>query len=238
MPITLRFLLLLLSCPLAATVGGSSADAAAAVVPLAPALPVTTSASSCAEDAVPAVVRAGLAIRVATQEEMDRFLVPARTSEALAAARLRLAPLEIDADSPRFVGTTIGQFGVYYPIRGAVDGVLSQYSIWFDVSSEQVVAEADIVQQADGVHVRLVSGGRVAFDGPLPGAGLEDGDFWDCFRWCVGAVLEDDVYYFVRGICSIACERWPMQVCQLCIVGLGVLEAGMISGCTYTCYNR
>lgn len=237
MPIPRRFLFLLLSCALAvATAGGSAA--AAAVAPAPGALPVTTSASTCDEDALPAVVRAGMSIRAATQEEVDRFLVPARTSDALAAARVRLAPLEIDADAPRFVGTTIGRLGVYYPIRGAVDGVLSQYSVWFDTATEQVVAEADIIRRADGVHVRLVSEGRVTFDGPLPGAGLEEGAFWDCFRWCVGAVLDDDVYYLVRGMCSLACERWPMQVCQSCMIALGILEAGMISGCTYTCYNR
>lgn len=174
-------------------------------------------------------------IREATEAEGAWAVPLALRSEEVGAARLRLAPLSIDIAHPRLVGTTVGRIGVYFPIRGAIDGPASQYGLWFDAATRAIVAEAEFVHLADGVDTRIVLGGKTVIDETL-GVGSAPGqDFWSCFRWCVGASLSNEVYVVLRTLCGKACYPWPNVWCELCMIGVSILEVGMISGCTNTC---
>jgi len=178
------------------------------------------------------------AIRPATDPEGATFGALARTSPVLDAARARLAPLLIDTAHPRFVGTTVGLIGVYYPIRGAIDGPASQYALWFDTATGGVTGEAEFVHNEAGVRVRIAVAGEVVMDEIVDGATpAQGGDFWSCFRWCVGESLSSEVYAIIRAVCGRLCFPVPSFFCDKCMIALGILEAGMITGCTYTCMN-
>ena len=87
------------------------------------------------------------------------------------------------------------------------------------------------------VTVTVNAAGEVAFEETLSEASGPENEFWDCFRWCVGASLTHDVYVVLRAVCGRLCHPWPNAWCEVCMIGLGILEVGMISGCTYTCVH-
>jgi hypothetical protein len=177
-------------------------------------------------------------LRPAGPEELAAASQRAQQSAELAAARQRLAPLVIDTAAPRAVGTTVGLVGLYYPIRGAIDGVTSQYALWFDTSTDAVVAEADFVRRANGQYARLVTGGSVVLDGMLDKSSRSTDEFWKCLDWCLGAVANDDLILVLHAACVKFCGVWPSELCVACLVAVGTLELGMVSGCTYTCWHR
>jgi hypothetical protein len=206
------------------------APATAGVVRSAPSASGSEDASS--------LTAAARVVRPASAEEAARAHSLALQSAELAASRARLAPLTIDTSSPRAVGTTIGQVAVYYPVHGAMDGPASQVGLWFDAASGRVVGEAAFVRTPEGIHARLASDGRVLYDGILDEpAGTTDGDFWDCLERCLGLVADQDILVILRSACLKYCSPWPALWCQGCLMAVGVLEAGMISGCTYDCWR-
>lgn len=176
-------------------------------------------------------------VRPATTAESTRFHAAALGSPELAAARLRLSPVVIDTSAPRAVGTTVGRVAVYYPLRGAGDGPANQYGLWFDAATATVVGEVEFLRTAAGLRARMVTEGVLVLDGRLTVPDHTDGDFWDCLRWCLGEVADQDVLFVLRAACSKFCSPWPALWCQTCLLGVGVLEAGMISGCTYGCWR-
>jgi len=177
-------------------------------------------------------------VRAATAEETAAFHALALASQELAAARERLSPLTVDTARPRAVGTTVGQIGIYYPLLGALDGPASQYGLWFDAETGRVTAEAEFVRLADGVRARVVVEGSMVVDGRLEDPGATDGDFWDCLKECLGAVMDDDLVYILRSLCLRYCGPWPAPWCHACLLAVGILEAGMVSGCTHTCLKH
>jgi len=94
------------------------------------------------------------------------------------------------------------------------------------------------VRTSDGIRARLAAGGEVFFDGLLGDVGgATEGDFWDCLESCLGLVADQDIIVILRSACLRYCSPWPALWCQGCLIAVGVLEAGMISGCTHKCWR-
>jgi hypothetical protein len=178
-------------------------------------------------------------VRPATPDEVATYGGLAVASLQLKAARTRLDPLWIDEATPRVIGTTVGWVGVSFPVHGAIEGLTSHYTLWYETAGNAVVAEAEFVTLPEGVRGRVVLRGEVVIDGWLdPDPPPSGGDFWECFKWCVGASLSHDVYIILRAACNRACVPLPNIFCELCMIGLSVLEVGMISGCTHACIRN
>ncbi len=158
-------------------------------------------------------------------------------STELARARAWLAPLHIEIDEPRLVGTRFGWVGVHYPINSPLLPEAGQYALWFDTATLAVVAEAAFVPSRDAIRVRMVLAGETVLDDVIPLARLDGDRFWECLRTCTKGALSHWLYTLVRAACSRVCV--PVGIyCAPCVIALSALEAGMISGCVFACSQQ
>ncbi len=177
------------------------------------------------------------AIEPVAGADAERAIRLARHSIELASAAARLAPRQIDTDSPRLAATRFGWIGVHFPIRSTPSADSGVYALWYDRQTWNVVAEAVFVPQRTAVQAHIALAGQVILDESIPLVSFDGERFWDCLRACTDGALSHWLYTLVRAVCSRACV--PVSVyCAPCVIALSALEAGMISGCVYDCSRR